>query len=319
MRVVAVIYGGPSLEHEISVASGMQVLEHLDRRRYRPLDVCIGSDGAWSVDGTVHPGPLEATLALRQAGCEVVFPALHGPFGEDGTIQGFFQTIGMPFVGSDLAGSSLAADKIRAKRLLAQAGIEVAPDLLVPPADAEEVRRKLGYPVMVKDPFQGSTLGLRRARDRAEFEAAVEELAGGCPQLLVERVEVGRELTGPVLETVEGQAECLPLVEIRAPDGFFDFEAKYSENGAEEIVPAPVDESIAEPIREISLQAHRLLGQRGMSRSDFIVRPDGEPVYLETNSIPGLTSRSLLPQAAAAAGIEFPDLLTRLIENAVRR
>ncbi|MHC4341677.1 MAG: D-alanine--D-alanine ligase family protein [Planctomycetota bacterium] len=318
MRSVAVIFGGPSLEHEISVLSGRRVLEGMDRSRYRPLPVLIERDCAWVVDGVRHKGPLEGAAALRHAGCDVAFLALHGPFGEDGTIQGFLKTLKLPFTGSGVAGSALARDKIRAKRYLETQGLLGAPDLTVPPATAEDVRRKLGFPVLVKNPFQGSTLGLELAKDAATLEAAVGRLREGCSQLLVERQELGRELTAPVLDDENGEPEALPLVEIRVPDGFFDYQAKYSEGGAEEIVPAPLDEGVAQSVRACGVQAHRALGLRGMSRSDFILRSDGELVFLETNSIPGLTERSLLPQAAAAAGIDFTALISRLVESALR-
>jgi D-alanine-D-alanine ligase len=314
MLNVAVIHGGPSLEHDISLLSGEQVLAALDRDRFRPVSVRIERDGAWVVDGTRHAGALEGARALR---CDVAFLALHGPFGEDGTIQGFLETLGIPFTGSGLAGSAFARDKIRAKRLVAAAGVPGAPDLVVPPAPVDEVRRTLGFPVVVKNPHQGSTLGLKLAADAREYEAAVAELGRECPRLLVERREVGREFTAAVLETEAGEPECLPLVEIRARGGFFDFAEKYSADGAEEIVPAPLDEEPARTIRELALTAHRTLGLRGFSRSDFILRPDGSVVFLETNSIPGLTAGSLFPKAAAAAGIDFPALAGRLIDNAL--
>jgi D-alanine-D-alanine ligase len=318
MRTVAVIFGGPSLEHDISVASGSQVLEHLDRKRYRPIPLHIRRDGSWDVDGEVCPGPLEATLALRERDCDVAFVALHGPFGEDGTIQGFLETLGLSYTGSRVAGSALARDKTRAKRMLASFGIEGAPDLTVPPASTRDVRRTLGFPVVVKNPLQGSTLGMEIAADADAFEAAVARLGADCSELLVERREAGREFTAPILETDAGGAEVLPLVEIKAPNGVFDFEAKYTEGGAEEIVPADVDPAAARRMRDWALRAHAALGLRGFSRTDFILRPDGSLVFLETNSIPGLTPTSLLPKSAAAAGIDFPSMLTRIVESALR-
>jgi len=318
MRVVAVIFGGPSLEHEVSVVSGRQVLEHLDRTRYRALPVQIGRDHAWVVDGGRHPGPLEGAAALREAGTDVVFLALHGPFGEDGTIQGFLRTLGIPFTGSGVAGSALARDKIRAKRLLSVYGIEGAPDLTVPPATPAEVAAKLGFPVVVKNPFQGSTLGLEMADDDEALRGAIARLGPDCPELLIERREDGREFTVPVLDDENGEPEVLPVVEIRAPGGFFDYDAKYVAGGAEELVPAPIDADVADAMSTLALRAHQRLGLRGMSRTDFIRRADGSLVFLETNSIPGLTPESLLPKSAHAAGIDFCAMLTRLVESALR-
>lgn len=317
MRTVAVIYGGPSLEHEISLATGTQVLEHLDRARYRALPVLIHKDSSWEVDGARFPGALDGAVAMRDAGAEVAFIALHGPFGEDGTVQGFLETIGLPYTGSAVLGSAWARHKTRAKRLLSGYGIEGAPDRTVPPATAAEVKEALGFPVVVKNPLQGSTLGLEIADDEEAYEAAVARLGGDCDQLLVERREFGREFTVPILDDEHGEPQVLPLVEIKAPDGVFDFTAKYTEGGAEEIVNPDIGEAHAERMRAWALTAHQTLGLRGFSRTDFIQRPDGSLVFLETNSIPGLTQTSLLPQAAAAAGIDFPTVLTRLIENAL--
>jgi len=318
MRVVAVIFGGPSLEHEVSVRSGGQVLEHIDRGRYAPVPVLIGTDRGWTVDGVRVGGALEGGQALKARRCEVAFLALHGPFGEDGTIQGFLDAIGMRHTGSGLAASALARDKLRAKRFLRAYGVSGAPDLACPPCTAAEAGAQLGWPVVVKDPHQGSTLGLAIARDEAEFDEAVGRLAPEGTTLLVERREVGREFTVSVLDGDDGRPAALPVIEIRAPSGFFDYDAKYSDRGAEEIVPAPIGPEESARMQRLAESAHRALGLRGMSRTDLILRPDGTLVFLETNTIPGLTARSLLPKAAAAAGIPFREVITRLVEGALR-
>lgn len=316
MRVVAVIAGGPSSEHEVSRWSGQRVFESLDRHRYRPLMVLIEEDGTWVIDGVSKGGPLTGATALLEAGCEVVFPALHGPFGEDGTIQGFFGTVGIPYVGSGVAGSALACDKIRTKRLVAEAGHPVAPDRTLPPATPTQVVHALGFPVFVKHPRGGSSLEVLRAANERELAAALDQL--GDDTLLVEAAVAGRELTVAVLDDETGVPRALPVTEICSQGAFFDFENKYTPGVAEEVVPADVSPTVARDLQERALRIHRLLGLSAMSRSDFILPPDGMPVFLEANTIPGLTPTSLLPQAAKAAGIEFPDVLTRLIESAVR-
>jgi len=318
MRNVAVVFGGTSKEHEVSLRSGEQVLRSIDRSRYRPIPVRIDRDGTWYVDGEKRASPADALLALTRIPCEACFLALHGPFGEDGRIQGFFEVAGIPYTGSGVAASALARDKIRAKRLAAAAGVVVAPDLTLPPGDLRAVKERLGFPVVVKNPHEGSTLGIAFAKDDAEFLRAVEELAGECETLLVERREAGREITAPILDDERGQPQLLPLVEIRAPDGLFDYRAKYTAGVSEEICPAPIEEAVAARIREAALRVHRLLGLRGMSRSDFILRPNDTPVFLEINSIPGLTVNSLLPKAAAGAGLTMEAVVTRLIEGALR-
>ncbi len=314
MRTVAVVMGGMSSEHEVSLSSGRQAFAALDRRRYRPLEVVLERDGAWRVDGLRRAGALEGAQELRDLGTEIALLMLHGHRGEDGTIQGFLDTLGIPYTGSGVGGSALAWDKIAAKRLVATAGLAVAEDLVLPPATVEHVRKTLGFPVFVKDPCGGSSLEVRPARDEASLRRAVAAFPGR--RLLVEAAVEGREVTVPVLDDEDGVPEPLPVVEIRARGGFFDYETQDTPGVAEEIVPAPLDPPVARRLADEALLAHRLLGLRAMSRSDFILRDDGTPVFLEVNTIPGMTPNSLLPKAAAAAGIAFPDLLTRLLESA---
>ncbi|MCK6458509.1 MAG: D-alanine--D-alanine ligase [Planctomycetes bacterium] len=314
MRTVAVVMGGMSSEHEVSLSSGREAFRAIDRRRYRPLEVVIGRDGGWLVDGVRRDGALEGAEALRALGCEIALLMLHGTNGEDGTIQGFLETAGIRYTGSGVGGSALAWDKIAAKRLAATAGVAVARDLVLPPATADDVGPTLGFPVFVKDPCGGSSLEVRPARDPAVLRRAVSEL--GSRRLLVEAAVAGRELTVPVLDDGDGVPRALPVVEIRAKGGFFDYENKYTKGVAEEIVPAPLPPPVSRRVEDAALAVHRLLGLRAMSRSDFILMDDGTPVFLEVNTIPGMTPNSLLPKAAAAAGIAFPEVLARLLESA---
>lgn len=314
MRTVAIVMGGMSSEHEVSLSSGRQAFDALDRRRYRPLEVVIERDGTWRVDGLRRGGALEGAQAMRDLGAEIALLMLHGHRGEDGTIQGFLGTLGIPFTGSGVGGSAIAWDKIAAKRLVAAAGLAVARDLVLPPATVEQVPEALGFPVFVKHPCGGSSLEVRPANDEASLRRAVAELEG--PRLLVEAAIPGREVTVPVLDDEDGVPEALPVVEIRSRGGFFDYENKYTAGVAEEIVPAPLAPPVARRLADAALAAHRLLGLSAMSRSDFILRDDGIPVFLEVNTIPGMTPNSLLPKAAAAAGIAFPDVLARLLESA---
>jgi D-alanine-D-alanine ligase len=317
MRTVAILAGGTSSEHEVSRWSGERVLESLDRRRYRPLFVLIEKDGNWIVDGIRRRGALGGIEALHAARCDVAFVALHGPFGEDGTLQGFLDTVGLPYTGSGVKGSALAMDKIRTKQLVRGAGVEVAPDAIVPPSDAAWIETTLGFPVFVKNPYGGSSLEVRRAGDADGLARAIRDLSPHCDRLLVEAAVQGRELTVAVLDDLSGSPEPLPVVEIRSKGGFFDFENKYTAGVAEEIVPAPVDAAVARRVQSAALAVHGLLDLKGMSRSDFILAEDGRPVFLEVNTIPGLTPNSLLPKAAAAAGVTFEGVLTRLVESAL--
>lgn len=317
MIPIAVVCGGPSLEHDISLKSGREVVEHIDRTRFEPVPIVIEHDGTWRIGGRDPLEPAQAVLKLRSLGIDTCFLALHGPFGEDGRIQAFLETCNIRFTGSGPRATAIAGDKITAKRVAAGLGVRCAEDLLVPPATAEEIEEILGFPAIVKDPHQGSTLGMAIARARPELESTLLHLGRDCNRLLVERCVRGREFTVSVLDLPGEDATALPLAEIRAPDGWFDFKAKYSEeHGAEEICPANLEGPDADTMRSWALATHRVFGLRDFSRTDFMLPDTGGPVYLETNSIPGMTSRSLFPMACVAAEIPFPTLLTRLIDAA---
>jgi D-alanine-D-alanine ligase len=316
---VGVVCGGPSLEHEISLKSGHEVLEHIDRDRFDATPVIIGKRSQWTVGGDEVGDALAGAHAMREVGIDCCFLALHGPYGEDGRVQAFLETCGFRYTGSTPGAMAVSGDKILAKRVVATLGVPLADDRLVPPTRVDEIESTLGYPCVVKDPHQGSTLGMEIVSDRQELNSAVERLGQHCDRLLVEECVRGREFTVSILDLPPDGPRLLPITEIRAKDGYFDFEAKYSETaGAEEICPADLQGEPAKRMREAALTAHIAFGMKHMSRTDFLLRDDGTPVYLETNGIPGMTSRSLYPQACAAAGIGFTELISRLIDAARR-
>ena len=324
---VAVLMGGASGEHDVSLSSGRGILANLREDRYAPLPVVIGRDGSWSV-GDVGDGlPLWEGLAAVAARAQVVFPALHGPNGEDGTMQGLLQLAGLPFVGSDHYASALSMDKPRAKDVYAAAGLttpkqlEITRFTLARGGDhIEEAIRRIGLPCVIKTPKLGSSVGVGIAQDRAGLAQTLAEILPLAGAAMVEEFITGTELTAPVLEDPHsGEPEALPLIEIRPKvSGWFDYKAKYEVGGSEEICPAPISEELTRAVQEIGLAAHRALGCRGMSRTDVIVDGDGTPWVIETNTIPGFTPTSLLPQAAAAAGYDYPTLVDRLIQRALR-
>lgn len=354
---IAVLMGGPSREREISLASGAAVAAALARHGHDVLTVRIASDGRWELPASAAaalPGgvavgpdrgadpPAAGTPALLHSaagtmtrieaspagGVDAVFVALHGAYGEDGTVQGFLETLGLAYTGSGVAASAFAMDKERTKEVLSHHGVASAPWASVARAewvDEEDsaiarVEARVGYPAVVKPPRDGSSFGVSLAADRASLRTAIVAcLETRDARALVERRVRGTEVTCPVLGNAGGALRTLPLVEI-VPKGreFFDFEAKY-EGASEEICPARVPDTVAARVRAASLTAHRVLGCDGISRSDFIVDESGEPIYLETNTVPGMTAASLCPLSARHAGISFEALCDTLVRLGVER
>lgn len=324
---VAVLMGGASGEHDVSLASGRGILDNLPADRYAALPVVIGRDGAWTVEGVGEGLALWDGLAAVAGRAAVVFPALHGPNGEDGTIQGLLELVGLPFVGSDHYASALAMDKPRTKDVYRCAGLDTPPYVevtraawLLDKGSSIELIEKVGLPCVVKTPRLGSSVGIGIAADRAGLATTLAKILPLAGTVMAERFVDGTELTVSVLEAPDtGAPVALPLIEIRPRvSAWFDYQAKYEVGGSEEICPAPVSAALTRRVQEIGLEAHRALGCRGMSRTDVIVDRDGTPWVIETNTIPGFTKTSLLPQAAAAAGISYPALVDRLLRRALK-
>ena len=302
---VALLSGGRSAEREVSLKSGEQVYQALEKgkyhiRRYDPRDDL-------------------ARLMAEAEEIDVALIILHGRYGEDGTIQGLLELLDIPYHGSGVLGSATGINKIQSKRLYEYAGLPVSPYLILDRSDPDaqnKVRDALGFPVVVKPEHEGSSIGLSIVDDAGHFQAALD-LAGQYDRLvLLEKYIAGTEITGAVLGNLN--PEPLPLVEIIPGDqyGFFDYEAKYKPGATEEICPARLNEELTKKAQDYAVRAHQALRCRGYSRTDMIVS-DNEAYVLETNTIPGMTATSLYPQAAAAAGISFSELLDRLIELAL--
>ena len=343
---VAVLMGGVSSEHDVSICSGLNVLDALDLDRYQGVPVYLGRDGSWSFgerpplpsletaatpatasagparqDSGVDAGVLERLVGRTDA--DLVFIALHGPGGEDGTIQSICRLAGVPFTGSGVLASALAMDKSVSKRLLVAAGVPMARDELVGAGTARlEIKQRaatIGYPCVVKPVAGGSSFATSVVENEAQLMPAVEVSIGASGRTMIEEFLTGIEVTCGVLGGGLEPAEALPVTEI-APDddGFFDFRAKYTAGACSEITPARVDSEMTARIQDLAVLAHTTLGCEGCSRSDFIVTSRG-PIMLELNTIPGMTETSLLPQGAAAAGIDFAGLVDRLLESARAR
>lgn len=306
---VAVVCGGRSAEAEVSRSSGRQVADALARRLEHVVVV-------------EH----DARLArrLEEAHAEVVFPVMHGPPGEDGTLQGFLETVGLPYVGSGVLASACAMHKPAAKALFRAHGLPVARDVVVSPdeaprAAAERVVARLGLPVVAKPVDQGSAIGVAFCHDAPALTEALAD--GGGPDtagVLVEELVAGREVTAGVLE--RERAEPLPVIEITTPAGtWYDYEHRYTPGASEHLVPAPLDEPTTERLQRIAVRAHRALGCRDLSRSDLVLTADDEPVLLEVNTMPGMTATSLYPDAAAEAGVSFEELVLGFVRRAATR
>jgi D-alanine-D-alanine ligase len=302
---VAVLLGGSSSERPVSLKSGGAVLKNLDPARYQAIPL----DPSTDLVRLIQEAPtIDAALVM-----------LHGRGGEDGSVQGLLDLLGIPYQCAGVLGCALAMDKPMAKDRFRLAGLPVAPDLVLrrgQPRPRERVLAELGLPVVVKPAREGSSFGISIVRQEQELTPALEAAFKLDAVVLVEKFLAGREVTAGVLGNEELQA--LPLVEIIPGDKycFFDYEAKYTPGASREICPAPLDEATARLVRELGLKAHLALGLKGYSRSDFILGEQG-PVLLETNTIPGMTETSLLPQAAAAAGLDFPALVDRLVQLAL--
>ncbi len=293
MLKVAVLMGGTSQEREISMKSGNAVAAALERRGYQTLPVVLNED----------------SLTALPDGVDAVFIALHGGYGENGGVQADLDARGIAYTGPGAAASRLAMDKIAAKKLLVAAGI--------PTAEWEVLRygealRKLNFPVVVKPPREGSSVGVAKVNAADELPAALSAAcaADALGEALVEGYIAGREWTVGII----GE-QVLPVVEILAPDGWYGFEAKYTQGLSHFGFPDPDAEGpLIDEAQRRALSAYDALGCRGVSRVDFRITPDGTCSVLEVNTVPGMTSTSLLPRAAARAGLDFDDLCSKLVE-----
>jgi D-alanine-D-alanine ligase len=326
---IAVLFGGDSMERDVSIASAAQVVGALRSRGHHVIAYDSGRGQLTTADeqrlfaGKIDrlPPDRNALTSLPTvvsapdlADVDLVFLAMHGGSGEDGTVQSLLDLAGIPYTGSGKLGSALGWDKDVAKRLFVAAEVPT-PDWLMAPVSPEAAEQRLGFPLIVKPNGQGSTVGLTLVKAPAELDAAIELAAGFDSEVMIERYIAGREITVGILD---GQA--LAVGEIIPKTGpIFDYAAKYQSGGAEEIFPANLTPAQAARARELALRVHRALKLDVYSRVDFRMDAEGEFWCLEVNTLPGLTAASLLPRAAAAVGISFPDLCERICRGALAR
>ena len=356
---VAVVFGGRSNEHAISCVSAGSILCNLDPQRFDVVAIGITPEGSWVLtDG--DPAALAITdrrlpevtaasgteLALpadpRRGGqlvslppgaggvlanVDVVFPVLHGPYGEDGTIQGLLELAGVPYVGAGVLASAAGMDKEFTKKLFAAEGLPVgAYAVLRPPRSAlqPEERERLGLPVFVKPARGGSSIGVSRVTSWDQLATAVANARRHDPKVIVEAAISGRELECGVLEMPDGTVKASTLGEIRVAgvrgreDSFYDFATKYLDDAAELDVPAKVDDDIADAVRDLAIRAFKAVDCQGLARVDFFLTDDG-PVLNEINTMPGFTQISMYPRMWAASGVDYPTLLATMVETALAR
>ena len=359
---VAVVFGGRSSEHAISCATAGSVLQAIDRDAYDVVPIGVATDGRWVLESgdperlriegpdrlpSVDPDRASVALERVERGADlvvtepsspprtlgevdVVFPLLHGPWGEDGTIQGMLEMAGVRYVGAGVLASAVSMDKAYMKVVLSAAGLPVMPSVSVhardwksDPAGVRSRADELGYPLFVKPARGGSSIGIAKAHDATELDTAIEGALVHDPKVLVEvAAEGAREIECGVLESFDGAPETSVPAEIRITGDheFYDFAAKYLPEEATELdVPADLPEAVASEIRGLTARAFEAVGCEGLARVDFFLMPDGSLVVNELNTMPGFTPLSMFPQMWAATGLDYPALVDRLIRLALAR
>jgi len=304
VKRVAVLMGGRSAEREVSLNTGEQVAAALKQRGF---DVAC-----------IDTGDADFISRIVDVGADVAFICLHGRFGEDGTVQGLLELMDLPYVGSGVLASALAMNKVMSKRIYESVGLATPAYVAITRGsgfDVDAISGLLGSKTVVKPADEGSSVGMTIVSDPAALAQAIEFAFRFDPLVLVERFESGAEVTVGVIGNHDPIA--LPTLEIVPQNEFYDYESKYVPGMSSHIIPARVSDVARIECQRLAIEAHKALGCIGMSRSDTIVTPDGEVFLLETNTIPGMTATSLLPDAAAAAGILFPDLCARLVSLAL--
>ncbi|MDO8513136.1 MAG: D-alanine--D-alanine ligase [bacterium] len=295
---VALLAGGLSSEREVSLRSGEKVAEALKSLGHQVR--------------IYDPATDLRKIINERDWVDVVFPALHGKYGEDGTIQGFLELLDLPYVGSGVLASALAIDKLKSVDVYRAAGLPTARSFLIAGSsvDCDRVETEIGFPCVIKPVTNGSSIGVEIVDKKEHLSDAYRRVRKLEDRVMIEEYISGREITVGVIGNEESKA--LPVLEIKPKSRFFDYDAKY--NGeTEEVVPDDIDTSILKKAQDYAVLAHKILGCRGLSRTDFIVR-DKEVIVLETNTMPGMTSESLLPKADMAAGVTFPELIEQLLE-----
>ncbi|HEY9304226.1 MAG TPA: D-alanine--D-alanine ligase family protein [Mycobacterium sp.] len=356
---VAVVFGGRSNEHAISCVSAGSILRNLDPQRFDVVAVGITPGGSWVLtDGdpdalaitnrqlpgvsaesgtelalAANPGRAGELVSLSPGGAEVlasvdvVFPVLHGPYGEDGTIQGLLELAGVPYVGAGVLASAAGMDKEFTKKLLLAEGLPIGAHAVLRASQSTlepAQRESLGLPVFVKPARGGSSIGVSRVTSWEELPAAIARARQHDPKVIVEAAVVGRELECGVLEFPDGTVQASTVGEIRVvgvrgrEDSFYDFATKYLDDAAELDVPAKIDDDVSDAVRELAIRAFKAIDCQGLARVDFFLTDDG-PIINEVNTMPGFTTISMYPRMWAATGVDYSTLVATMVETALAR
>ncbi|HEU4599308.1 MAG TPA: D-alanine--D-alanine ligase family protein [Solirubrobacterales bacterium] len=310
---VAVLAGGRSSEHEVSLRSGAAVARGLREAGHEAIEVTIGHDGGWSSAG----GSVALIPGGGLLGADAVFPALHGPFGEDGSIQGLLEWLDVPYVGSDVLSSAICMDKLTLKRLFASRGVPQVEFTAVEGSGWWGRCEQMGLPLWVKPSRLGSSVGITRVAKLEDLDAAVELALRHDPRVIVEASAAGREVECSVLGNAAPEAS-LPG-EIVSQGVWYDYEAKYTEGGMQLRVPAPIGEEAVAAVREMAVSVFQLAGCSGLARCDFFVEGDGSVLVNEINTMPGFTDTSVYAKLFEATGLAYPEVCDRLVKLAVER
>jgi D-alanine-D-alanine ligase len=310
---VAVLAGGRSSEHEISLASAAAIRSGLGQGGHEPVAVQISHDGRWTADGeAVAIEPSGGVL-----GADVVFPALHGPFGEDGTVQGLLELADVPYVGAGVLASALCMDKVTFKDLMAHASIPQVAYRRARAGDDLRGLEALGLPVFVKPARLGSSVGISKAGTAEELKAALEEAWRHDPLAIVEALSQGMEVECSVIGNDDPVASEPGELVVNAE--WYDYDAKYKPGGMDLVVPARLDDAVRARVRELAVEVFKRVGCAGLARVDFFVEDGGRVLVNELNTMPGFTETSVFPKLFEQSGLSFPDLLSRLVELALER
>src|SRR5438445_9649292 len=347
---IGVLFGGRSTEHEVSILSAQSIITAMDPQRFEPVPLYIDKNGRWLVGGTLKrlvgegatgeyvylpPDPTQHSLVPAEDGVgqppslpplDVIFPVFHGLNGEDGTIQGVLELANIPYVGAGVLGSALGLDKLYMKRAFAAVGLPIVDYIAItrrryeedPDAFIKLVEERIGYPCFSKFANSGSSVGTTKAHDRAELAAGLRLAATFDRKILVERAVDARELEVSVLGNDEPEASVVG--EVVPAHEFYDYEAKYLDEGSRLLIPAPIDAGVADKVRAMAIEAFQAVDAAGMARVDFFLeRTSGRIVLNELNTIPGFTRISMYPKLWEASGFAYPKLIDRLVELAIER